>query len=173
MKFFLYNTMYRELREFVPLKDQEVGMYACGPTVYNYAHVGNLRTYIFEDILRRTLAYAGYRVSHVMNVTDVGHLTDDQDDGEDKMVKSSRETGRSVWDIAEFYTDAFFHDTKRLHILDPHVICRATEHIEDMIDLVKRLEERGHTYEAGGNIYFSIDTFEDYGRLANLKLYEL
>ncbi len=173
MNIFLYNTMYRELREFKPLKDEEAGMYACGPTVYNYAHVGNLRTYIFEDILRRTLAYAGYRVTHVMNVTDVGHLTDDQDDGEDKMLKSSRETGMSVWDIAEYYTKAFFKDTTRLNILDPHVVCRATEHIDDMIELVKRLEKRGHTYEAGGNIYFSIDTFDQYGRMANLNLEDL
>lgn len=173
MKINLYSTMDREVREFIPLEDTRAGMYACGPTVYNYAHVGNLRTYIFEDILRRTLEYAGYKVEHVMNVTDVGHLTDDQDDGEDKMLKSSRETGMSVWDIADYYTKSFFSDLSRLRALMPTVVCRATDHIEDMIALVKRLEERGHTYESGGNIYFSIDTFPQYGRLARLQLDDL
>lgn len=173
MKLYLYNTMTRSVDEFVPLEDDRVGLYACGPTVYNYAHIGNLRSYIFEDTLRRTIAYAGYGVSHVMNVTDVGHLTDDQDDGEDKMIKSSREMGKSVWEIAEFYTDSFFHDTDRLHILRPHVTCRATEHIDDMIALIARLEEKGHTYTAGGNVYFAIDTFPTYGQLAQLKLDDL
>ncbi len=165
--------MGRELQEFIPLHSNAAGIYACGPTVYNYAHVGNLRTYVSEDILRRTLEYFGYKVTHVMNITDVGHLTDDQDDGEDKMLKASRETGMNVWEIAEMYTKAFFHDTRRLHILDPHITCRATEHIQEMIDLVKRLEEKGYTYQAGGNVYFSIDAFPEYGRLANLKLNEL
>ncbi|MDR1317930.1 MAG: cysteine--tRNA ligase [Spirochaetales bacterium] len=163
-----YNSMGRELQDFVSVRAGKVGMYGCGPTVYNYAHIGNLRTYIFEDILRRVLEFAGYEVTHVMNVTDVGHLTDDADDGEDKMEKSARESGRSVWDIAEMFTGAFFHDTERLNILRPSVVCRATDHIAEMIGLVSRLEERGFTYEAGGNIYFSIDKFPAYGRLALL-----
>ncbi len=169
----LYNTMERKLEEFIPIEDRQVRLYCCGPTVYNYAHVGNLRTYVFEDILRRTLEYYGYSVRHVMNVTDVGHLVGDGDDGEDKMEKTSKETGKSVYEIADFYADAFFADTADLNILTPTVACRATEHIDDMIALVKRLEERGHTYTAGGNVYFSIDTFPAYGRLARLDLEEL
>lgn len=169
----LYNTMSRTLEEFRPMDDGQVKLYCCGPTVYNYAHIGNLRTYIFEDILRRTLEYAGFEVNHVMNITDVGHLVGDGDDGEDKMEKTSKETGRSVYDIAEFFTDAFFSDTGDLNILQPSVSCRATEHIDEMIALVKRLEERGHTYTSGGNVYFSIDTFPAYGKLARLDLEEL
>lgn len=169
----LYNTMSRTLEEFQPIEDRKVGLYCCGPTVYNYAHIGNLRTYIFEDILRRTLEYAGFEVNHVMNITDVGHLVGDGDDGEDKMEKTSKETGRSVFDIARFFTDAFFSDTKDLNILHPSVSCRATEHIAEMIALVQMLEDRGHTYTSGGNVYFSIDTFPEYGRLARLDLEEL
>ena len=165
----LYNTMDRKVEEFVPIEEGKVGMYCCGPTVYNYAHIGNLRTYIFEDILHRTLEEAGYRVKHVMNITDVGHLTGDGDDGEDKLGKRSRETGKSVWDIAAFYTDAFFADEKALNIKRPNVVCKATDHIQDMIALIKRLEEKGHTYTAGGNVYFSIDTIDDYGKLAGQK----
>ena len=165
----LYNTMDRKVEEFVPIEEGKVGMYCCGPTVYNYAHIGNLRTYIFEDILHRTLEEAGYRVKHVMNITDVGHLTGDGDDGEDKLGKRSRETGKSVWDIAAFYTDAFFADEKALNIKRPNVVCKATDHIQDMIALIKRLEEKGHTYTAGGNVYFSIDTIDEYGKLAGQK----
>ena len=169
----LYNTMQRKVVEFIPRIPGQVGLYACGPTVYNYAHIGNLRTYIFEDILRRTLEYDGYAIEHVMNITDVGHLTGDSDDGEDKMEKSSRETGKSVWDIAEYFTKAFFDDTQALHIKKPTITCKATDHIIDMINLVKRLEAKGHTYESGGNIYFSIDTFPRYGEMARLDLEEM
>ena len=169
----LYNTMSRSVEEFVPIENGKVSMYCCGPTVYNYAHIGNLRTYIFEDLLHRTLQRAGYSVTHVMNITDVGHLTGDGDDGEDKMEKSARETGRSVWDIAKFYTDAFFSDEKDLNIIRPGIVCRATDHIQDMIALIKRLEEGGHTYTAGGNVYFSIDSIDDYGKLARLNLDDL
>ena len=169
----LYNTMSRSIEEFVPIENGKVSMYCCGPTVYNYAHIGNLRTYIFEDLLHRTLQRAGYSVTHVMNITDVGHLTGDGDDGEDKMEKSARETGRSVWDIAKFYTDAFFSDEKDLNIIRPGIVCRATDHIQDMIALIKRLEEGGHTYTAGGNVYFSIDSIDDYGKLARLNLDDL
>ena len=169
----LYNTMSRSVEEFVPIVPGKVSMYCCGPTVYNYAHIGNLRTYIFEDLLHRTLRRAGYDLCHVMNITDVGHLTGDGDDGEDKLGKRSRETGKSVWEIADFYTKAFFADEKDLNIIRPDIVCKATDHIQDMIDLIKRLEDRGHTYTAGGNVYFSIDTIDDYGKLARLNLDDL
>lgn len=169
----LYNTMTRQVEVFQPITEGFVGMYGCGPTVYNYAHIGNLRTYIFEDTLKRMLVHAGYKVKHVMNITDVGHLTGDGDDGEDKLEKSARETGKSVWDIARFYTDAFFKDYDSLNIIRPDVICPATQHIPQMIDLIRRLEEQGHTYIAGGNVYFSIDTFPEYGKLARLRLEDL
>ena len=168
-----YNTLTRSLEDFVPLEEGKVGLYCCGPTVYNYAHIGNLRTYIFEDLLHRTLVHAGYKLKHVMNITDVGHLTGDGDDGEDKMAKSAREAGRSVWDIAAFYTEAFFHDEALLNIIRPDVVCKATDNIDGMIEVIKLLEEKGHTYTAGGNVYFSIDTIDDYGKLAKLNLDEL
>ncbi|MBR5099507.1 MAG: cysteine--tRNA ligase [Spirochaetales bacterium] len=173
MKVYLYNTMSRAVEEFKPISDEYVGLYGCGPTVYNYAHIGNLRTYIFEDTLKRVLRHAGFKVKHVMNITDVGHLTGDGDDGEDKMEKSARESGRSVWDIAKFYTDAFFKDYDSLNIIRPDIVCPATQHIQQMIDLIKRLEAGGHTYIAGGNVYFSIDTFPEYGKLARLNLDDL
>ncbi len=169
----LFNTLSRALEDFVPLQPGRVGLYACGPTVYNFAHLGNLRTYVSEDLLVRTLRELGYQVRHVMNVTDVGHLTSDADQGEDKMLKAAREQGRTVWQIAEFYTRAFFEDCASLNVLPPTVICRATEHIEDMIALIRRLESRGYTYQAGGNVYFDIARFPDYGRLAGQNLEEL
>ena len=169
----LFNTDGRAIQDFVAITPGRVGMYTCGLTVYNYAHIGNLRTYLFEDLLRRTLEYDGYTVTHVMNVTDIGHLTDDADAGEDKMVKSAREKGMSVWEIASFYTRTFFEDLSRLNIEQPTVVCRATDHIPEMIALVKRLEERGFTYEAGGNVYYDISKFPEYGRMALLDRQEL
>lgn len=169
----LYNTLGRTLQEFHPIDPPHVGLYGCGPTVYNYAHIGNLRTYIFEDLLRRTLEYFGYEVHHVMNVTDVGHLTDDADQGEDKMEVSAREKKMSVWEIAEFFTNAFFEDTDKLNILRPEVVCRATDHIDDMIGLIKRIEENGYTYFSGGNLYFDTTKVEKYGELALLDKQEL
>ncbi len=169
----VFNTMTRTIEEFVPIREGHAGLYTCGPTVYNYAHIGNLRTYIFEDILRRYFEYLGYQVDHVMNITDVGHLSDDADEGEDKMTLSARQQKRTVWEIAQHYTDAFFEDTDRLNIIRPTVIPRATDHIQDMIDLIRRLEDRGYTYEAGGNIYFDIEKFPDYGKLALLDQQDL
>lgn len=165
----LYNSDGRELQEFKPLESGYAGLYCCGPTVYNYAHIGNLRAYTHWDILRRTLERFGYEVKHVMNITDVGHLTDDGDEGEDKMLKGARERDMSVWEIADFFTKAFFKDIERLNIQTPTVSCKATEHIGDMIALVKRLEERGFTYESGGNIYFDSTKLPDYGRMALLN----
>jgi len=169
----LYNTLGRELQEFRPLDPGSVGVYTCGPTVYNYAHIGNLRTYVFEDLLVRTLRYLGYRVRQVMNVTDVGHLTGDADEGEDKMLKSAREQGRTVWEVAEHYSRAFFADLDALNIERPTVVCRATEHIDAMIDLIRRIEAAGYTYFADGNLYFDISMLPDYGKLAGQNLEDL
>ena len=167
-----FNSLSRSLEDFQPLHEGKVSFYACGPTVYNYAHIGNLRAYVFEDLLRRTLEYLGYDVRHIMNITDVGHLTGDNDDGEDKMLKQSRESGKTVWDIAGYYTEAFFRDTDRLNIERPSVSCAATDHIEDMINLIKRIEANGYTYAAGGNVYFDTEKFEGYGKLALLDRQE-
>ncbi len=173
MQIRLYNTLGRELQELKPVKEGKVGLYCCGPTVYNFAHIGNLRTYIFEDILRRALEYAGLKVNHIMNITDVGHLTGDADDGEDKMEKSARETGKTPEDIAAFYTEAFFNDTQRLNILKPSTSCAATDHIGNMIGLIKRLEKNGFTYVSGGNVYFDTSKFPSYGELALLDRQQL
>jgi len=165
--------MTRNKEEIIPANKNKVGMYTCGPTVYNYAHIGNLRTYIFEDALKKSLEYVGYKVKHVMNVTDVGHLQSDGDEGEDKMALGASREHKTVWEIAKFYEDAFFEDCKKLNVKKPTVVCRATEHIEDMIKFVQKLEERGYTYESNGNVYFEIDKFEDYTKLANLSIDEL
>jgi len=169
----LYNTMGRKLGEFKPIREGFVGFYGCGPTVYNFAHIGNLRAYVFLDILDKTLTMLGYDIKHVMNVTDVGHLTGDNDEGEDKMKKSAAERHQSVLEVAQFYTNAFMKDVDALNIRHPDVICKATEHINEMIDLIKQIEANGHTYMAGGNLYYDISTYEDYGKLANLNLDEL
>ena len=169
----LYNTMGRKIEEFKPLHEGKVGFYGCGPTVYNYAHIGNLRAYVFLDTLHRTLEYLGYEVNHVMNITDIGHLSGDADDGEDKMVKMAQERKQSVLDIAKFYTDAFHNDIDRLNIIRPTTECPATQHVQEMIELIKKIEANGHTYMAGGNLYYDTTTYADYGKLANLKLEEL
>ncbi len=169
----LYNTMGRTMQEFKPVQEGHVGFYGCGPTVYNYAHIGNLRAYVFLDILDKSLTYLGYDITHVMNITDVGHLTGDADDGDDKMVKTAEERRMSVLEVAKFYTDAFMKDIDALNIRHPDVICKATEHISEMIELIKKLEKNGHTYMAGGNLYYDISTYEDYGKLANLDLEKL
>ena len=169
----LYNTMGRKVEEFKSIRDGYVGFYGCGPTVYNYAHIGNLRAYVFLDTLDRTLTFLGYDKKHVMNITDVGHLTGDSDDGDDKMVKTAEEKHQSVMEIAQFYTDAFFRDIDRLNIIRPDVVCKATDHIQEMIDLIKKIEANGHTYMAGGNLYFDVSTYKNYGDLANLNLDEL
>ncbi len=168
-----YNTLSHQRERFKPHHRRLVTMYTCGPTVYNYAHIGNLRTYIFEDVLKRVLLYNGYKVKHVMNITDVGHLTSDADEGEDKMEKGSKREGRSAWDIAAFYTAAFFSDIKQLNIILPEKFPRATDHIREQIHLVKRLERRGYTYRTVDGIYFDTSKLPDYGKLANLQKQEL
>jgi cysteinyl-tRNA synthetase len=160
--------MTRSADPFEPIEPGKVGLYTCGPTVYQYAHIGNLRTYVFEDVLKRVLSAAGYAVRHVMNVTDVGHLVSDADTGEDKMEKSASKQGKSIREIADFYWEAFRKDMSRLHIGEPDVWCKATEHIPDQIDLVRRLEERGFTYRLEDGIYFDTSKLNDYGRLARL-----
>ncbi|MFA6304289.1 MAG: cysteine--tRNA ligase [Patescibacteria group bacterium] len=169
-KLFLYNTLTRQKQEFIPLKKGKVGLYTCGPTVYNFAHIGNLRTYIFEDILRRVLEYNKYKVKQVMNITDVGHLTSDSDTGEDKLEKGSAREGKSVWEIAEFYTKAFRQDLKNLNIQEPDKWIKATETIKEQIDFVKKLEKKGLTYKTSDGIYFDTARYIDYPHLAKLNL---
>lgn len=161
----LYNTLTRRMEEFTPITEGFAGFYGCGPTVYNYAHIGNLRAYVFLDTLDRVLAFLGYKKKHVMNITDIGHLTGDNDDGEDKMLRTAHERHQSVLEVAKFYTDAFFKDIDALNIIRPDVVCKATEHIKEMIDLIKRIEANGHTYMAGGNLYYDVSTFAGYGAL--------
>jgi cysteinyl-tRNA synthetase len=173
MSFFIYNTLTRKKEELIPIEEGKIRLYTCGPTVYNFAHIGNLRTYIFEDVLKKSLKYAGYDVRHVMNITDVGHLESDGDSGEDKMALGAEREKKTVWEIARFYEDAFLKDCGKLNIERPTIVSRATEHIEDMIKLIRILEEKGFTYEANGNIYYSIDKFKDYNKLANLSMEEL
>lgn len=165
----LFNTLSREKEVFKPLK-KTVGLYTCGPTVYNYAHIGNLRTYIFEDILKRVLLYNGYRVKHVMNITDVGHLTSDADSGEDKIEKAAREEGQTPQEIAEFYTESFKRNLKDLNIIEPNIWCKATDHIKEQIGLIKKLERKGFTYKIDDGIYFDTSKLKDYGKLAKLDI---
>jgi len=166
----LFNTLGRSLQEFKPLKANQVGFYGCGPTVYNFAHIGNMRPYVFHDVVTRALRYFGYQVTHVMNITDAGHLTGDDDSGEDKMVKTAIERNKSVMEIAEYYTAAFFKDTAALNVERPTVVCKATEHIAEMIALIQRIEANGYTYFAGGNLYFDVSKFPTYGDFARLRL---
>ena len=161
---FLYNTATRHKDTFTPQNPQQVTMYCCGPTVYNYAHIGNLRTYIFEDLLARTIRLH-YPLKHVMNVTDVGHLVSDQDDGEDKMEVGAAREGKSAWDIAKFYEEKFWADFDALNCTRPTVISRATQHIQEMINLVKTLEGKGYTYRTSDGIYYDTSKFDRYDAL--------
>jgi len=172
MEILLTNTMSRRKEVFKPLREGEVGLYTCGLTVYNFAHIGNLRAYVFADTLKRMFLFNGYKVRHVMNITDVGHLTGDEDEGEDKMEAGARREGKTVWEIVDFYTKAFFDDLKRLRIIMPTVTCRATRHVDDMIEMIRKIESNGYTYVAGGNVYFDTSKLPDYGKLARLKLDE-
>ncbi len=165
----LYNSLTNKKENFIPLNHKKVGLYTCGLTVYNYAHIGNLRTYVFEDILKRVIRFNGYQVKHVMNITDVGHLTDDADHGEDKIEKAARKSGRSAEQIADFYTKAFKKDLKELNIQEPDVWCRASEHIPEQINLVKTLIDKGVTYQTEDGIYFDTGKISDYGKLTNLR----
>lgn len=170
MKMSIFNTLTRKVEEIKPIKKGEIGMYSCGPTVYGRAHVGNMRAYIFADTLRRVLEYYGYKVKHVMNITDVGHLTSDADSGEDKMQKSAREERLSAWDISKKYTELFFEDEKELNIIMPSVVCNATDHIKEQIELIKSLEKKGYTYKTSDGIYFDTAKFKKYRDLAKLNI---
>lgn len=161
----LYNTLTRTKEEFTPAKKGEASFYACGPTVYHYAHLGNLRAYVFMDLLRRTLEYSGLSVNLVVNITDVGHLTDDADQGEDKMEKGARREGKSVWDIAAHYTTAFMEDIDRLNIKQPATWCKATDHIKEQIAMIERIEENGYAYSTSDGVYFDTSKLSDYGKL--------
>lgn len=161
---YLHNTATRKKDEFVPQNPQNVTMYCCGPTVYNFAHIGNLRTYIFEDLLSRTIRLR-HPLTHVMNVTDVGHLVSDADDGEDKMELGAAREGKSAWDIAKFYEEKFWADYDALHCTRPTVVSRATQHIKEMIALVKTLEDKGYTYRTSDGIYYDTSKFDRYDAL--------
>lgn len=166
----LYNTLTREKEEFKPLEGNEVRIYSCGPTVYSFAHIGNFRAYVFMDTLRRTLKANGYNLKHVMNITDVGHLESDADEGEDKMEKAARKENKDPYEIASFYTDIFFKDMGRLNIEKPEIIAKATEHIQDMLEFVKILVEKGYAYETSKAIYFDISKLDKYPVLSNRNI---
>ncbi len=170
MQLRFYNTFTRKKEDFVPVKPHQAGIYSCGPTVYKYAHIGNLRAYVFMDELRRVLEYNGYKVKSVMNITDVGHLVSDADDGEDKMSKSAHETGKTPLEIASFYTDQFMKDIDALNIKRPTVCPKATDNIPEMIAVVQSLLDKGYAYETEDGIYFSVEKFPDYGKLSGINL---
>jgi cysteinyl-tRNA synthetase len=166
----IYDTWTRALQEFKPIKSNEVGLYTCGPTVYNYVHIGNLRSYIFEDSLRRVLMLNGFNVKHVMNITDVGHLVSDADDGEDKMEAGSRRTGQSAWEIAAMYTEAFKDDLVALNIIEPTIWCKATDTIPEQIAFVQKIEAAGFAYVTSDGVYFDTSKQPNYGHLARLDI---
>lgn len=168
----VYNTLTKRKEELRVKNENEIGIYSCGPTVYNFAHIGNLRTYIFMDILRKALRYKGFSIKHVMNITDVGHLVSDADEGEDKMLKTAKELSKSPYEIAQYYTEVFFNDIAALNIEKPEIVPKATEHISEMIDFVSGLTAKGFAYETSDGIYFDITKFEDYGKLSKINLEE-
>ena len=170
MDIFFSNTLTRKKDLFKPIDKKEVRIYSCGPTVYKDATIGNMRTSIFQDVLRRVLCYNGYKIKHVMNITDVGHLVSDGDEGEDKMIKSAREEHKSPKEIAEYYTKLFFDDLKLLNIETPEIVCKATDHIKDMLEYVETLVEKGYAYETSTAIYFDVSKLDKYPILSNLNL---
>ena len=170
MKLTFYNTLTRKKEEFHSIDENRVRMYSCGPTVYSYAHIGNFRTYIFMDTLRRVLKYNGYELKHVMNITDVGHLESDADEGEDKMEKAARKEKKDPYEIANFYTEIFLKDMEKLNIDKPEIITKATENISQMIEYVKEIIKNGYAYETSKGIYFDISKLDKYPVLSNRKL---
>ena len=172
MDIYFYNTLTRQKDKFIPIDKSEVRIYSCGPTVYKDATIGNMRTNIFQDVLRRVLKYNGYKIKHVMNITDVGHLVSDGDEGEDKMIKSAKEEHKTPLEIAEHYTKLFFQDLKDLNIEMPEIICKATDHIPEMLEYVEKLMENGYAYETSTAIYFDISKLDKYPILSNLNIEE-
>src|SRR3989344_2938645 len=168
----LYNTLSRSIEKFKPLNPSLVTLYTCSPTVYDYSHMGHMRKCTMDDVLKRTLIYLGYHVKHVMNITDVGHLTGDDDTGEDKLEKGAKKQQKTVWEVARFYTDFFSKTMKALNITPPDITCRATDHIVKMVELILTLEKKKHTYETKEAVYFDVATFPNYGRLSKQKLTE-
>src|SRR6266536_2448560 len=166
----MFNTLGRQLQVFSSLEPKKASVYSCGPTVYAYQHIGNLRAYIFADSLRRVLEWKGYEVVHVINITDVGHLTSDMDEGEDKLEVASKREGRSVWDIAAHYTETFLRDLQELRVRSPSVWARATDHVAEMIAFARVLEQKGYAYEIAAGLYFDTARVPDYGKLALLAL---
>lgn len=169
----LYNTLTRSKEHFTPFSKERATLYACGPTVYDYAHMGHVRAYLFVDVLARAIRYNGYPLLHVMNITDVGHLTDDADQGEDKIERKALSEKKTVWDIARMYTDDFFATMDSFSILRPDIICKATDHIKDMISLILRIEKNGYAYRISDGIYFDTAKVADYGKLAQLDIEKL
>lgn len=165
----VYNTLTKRVQPFVPKVDNKVSIYTCGPTVYHYAHIGNLRTYIFEDILEKTLIYLGYDVKRVMNITDVGHMTSDSDHGEDKMLAGAKRENKTVWEIADYYTEAFFKDIEKLNIKKPEIISRATDNIDYYIKMISKLIEDGYAYISNGNVYFDTSKSKNYYELSGMN----
>ena len=163
----VYNTLTRKKEEFIPNDRNEIRMYSCGPTVYYFAHIGNLRAYLFMDNLRRVLKYNGYNLKHVMNITDVGHLVSDADEGEDKMMKASRRENKDPFEIANFYTEAFLKDIDKLNVDRPEIIAKATEHIKEMEEYVKKIIDNGYTYQTEDTVYFDTSKLDKYGVLSN------
>ena len=172
MDIFFYNTLTKKKELFKSLEPKKVKMYSCGPTVYKDATIGNMRTNLFQDTLRRVLEYNGYEVKQVMNITDVGHLVSDGDEGEDKMLKSAREEHKTPMEIAEYYTKLFFKDLERLNVEIPEVICKATDHIEEMLEMVQKIIENGYAYETSTAIYFDVSKLDEYGILSGINLRE-
>jgi len=172
MDIYFYNTLTRKKEIFKPINEKEVRIYSCGPTVYKDATIGNMRTNIFQDVLRRILKYNEYNIKHAMNITDVGHLVSDADDGEDKMLKSAREENKTPLEIAKYYTDLFFEDLRLLNIQTPEIICKATDHIEEMLEYVQKLIKNGYAYETSTTIYFDVSKLDNYGILSGIKLEE-
>jgi len=168
----LYNTLTRNLETFKPLNSLNVSFYTCGPTVYDYTHIGHMRTYTNNDILKRTLTYLGYKVNHVMNITDVGHLTGDDDSGIDKLEKGATKSNKTVWEVVKFFTDNFFKTMDALNISRPDITCKATDHIEEMIQLINRLKQNGYVYETKEAVYFDVMKFKNYGKLSGQKIEE-
>lgn len=168
-----YNTLAKKKEVFRPLKPPVVGMYNCGLTLYDYGHIGNFRSYMVADLLRRYLEWKGYQVRQVMNFTDVGHMTSDADEGEDKIELAARKQKKDPWQITEFYKDAFLDDSKKLNLLEPHVRPKATEHIHEMIEIINKLINKGHAYQSGDNVFYSVASFFEYGRLSGNTLEKL